>query len=168
MPPDPPGTFQIVDNNEVVKAINDLSRNAEAGTALVTVAVIDEWLLNLLLAAMRQLPRSIAERIFGSNRPLYDIAPKADIAFAFNLIDEQTLNNLRSVKKVRDLFAHTRDLIHFNSPDVIEACQALPGFKKGADCREQFDAVAVEVVKAIDGKIQELIFKHAVADRDGS
>jgi hypothetical protein len=161
MPPDPPGSFPIVHTNEVAKSIKTLSRNAEVGGALVTVAIIDEALHKLLRMAMRpSLSNAIEKRIF--SRPLYDIAPKADIAFAFNLIDEQTLTNIRSVKEIRDLFAHTRDPIHFNTQKVVKACKPLPGFKKGANCRELFNAAAVEAVRAIDQKTQELIFNDAV------
>src|SRR4029079_6089132 len=116
-------------------ALEILSKNAEAGMALASIAAIDGWLLHLLLAAMRPLSNGVAERIFDSGRPLYDIAPKADLAYAFRLIDDETLLSLRAIKKVRDVFAHSQELIHFNSPDeeMTKARQALPGFKNGAD-----------------------------------
>jgi hypothetical protein len=152
------------DDRSLEDIIAELSKNSEAGVALVTVAVIDEWLLNLLLAAMRPLSNKVLERIFGAGRALYDVAPKADMAYAFSLIDEETLKKLRALKEVRDLFAHTRDSIHFRSPDVVQACQALPGFKKDADALTLFGAVAVEVVKAIDAKTQQLIFDYATRD----
>jgi hypothetical protein len=143
--------------------IAQLSKNAEAGTALVTVAVIDEWLQKLLLAAMRRLSNTEAEKMFGANRFLYDVAPKADIAYAFRLLDEETYRNLRAVKAVRDLFAHTSEQIHFNSPEIIRACQALPGFKKGIDTHALFIEVSHQVVRAIDAKTNQLIFESAAS-----
>ena len=148
--------------------IEELQRNSEAGSVLVTAAIMDDWLQRLLLAAMRPLSNNVAERIFGSAHPLCDIAPKADIAFAFNLIDQQTLKNIRAVKGIRDLFAHTRDLIDFSTVEVIDECGALPGFKKGADCHELFNVTAVDIIEAINRKIEELIYKHSVANQDGT
>ena len=56
---------------ELIEArISELTRSTEAGIALVTVAVVDEWLQRLLLAAMRPISDTVAKRIFG-NGPLF-------------------------------------------------------------------------------------------------
>jgi hypothetical protein len=61
---------------DVAEALFQLSRNAEAATALITVAAIDEWLKQLLLARMRKISNNVASRIFDSSGPLYEVAPK--------------------------------------------------------------------------------------------
>jgi DNA-binding MltR family transcriptional regulator len=155
------------DDAKLEDLVAQLTRNADAGTALVTVAVIDEWLQKLLLTAMRPLSNTVAERMFESGRPLYDVAPKADIAYAFKLIEDETLSNLRTLKKIRDLFAHTRQTISFSSPEIVQACRALPGFTKDANLRLLFALTAAQVIKAIDFKTQELIFGHAVIVLNG-
>ena len=74
------------DDFDLVAHIQDLQRNSESGSALVTVALVDEWLEKLLLTAMRELSNTVATRLFETG-PLQSFAAKADIAFAFRLID---------------------------------------------------------------------------------
>lgn len=79
--------------------IAELSKSTEAGVALVTIAIIDEWLQKLLLTAMRDdLSNGVAKRLFGSYGPFYELASKADMAFALNLIDDETLDRRRNTR----------------------------------------------------------------------
>jgi DNA-binding MltR family transcriptional regulator len=95
--------------NDVVELLVQLSRNAEAATALITVAAIDKWLEELLRTRMREISKRVAKRIFGSNGPVYEVAPKADMAYALELIGEATLENLRVLREIRNVFAHTAE-----------------------------------------------------------
>ena len=153
---------------ELIEArISELTRSTEAGIALVTVAVIDEWLQKLLLTAMRPISDTVAKRIFAG--PLSDVAPKADVAYAFNLIDEHTLTRLRVLKSIRNIFAHTTEPLDFASLEIVNECRGLPGWEKGADAKKLFDSTAVECVKAIDSKTEQLIFQHSTRDElDGA
>ena len=154
---------------ELIEArISELTRSTEAGIALVTVAVVDEWLQRLLLAAMRPISDTVAKRIFG-NGPLSDVAPKADVAYAFSLIDERTLTRLRVLKSIRNIFAHTTEPLNFTSPEIVNECRGLPGWEKGADAKKLFDSTAVECIKAIDSKTEKLIFEQSIRDKlDGA
>ena len=133
---------------DLVAHIAELTRSTEAGAALVTAATIDRYLMMLLLCAMRALSPGIAQRIFENYGPLYELGPKADIAFAFKLIDERTLGSIRAIKEIRNEFAHAGELVHFNSPTILAKCQALPGFKKDVNARELFDKIAVECIRS--------------------
>lgn len=158
MPPDPPGPFQIV-HAPAAELLERLSRNADAGLALVTVAAIDEWLEKLLLTAMQTLSNNQFKRIFRGT--LSDVGPKADLAYAFDLIDKKTLAMLQTLKDIRNEFAHARKLLDFTSPEVVKLSHGLPGWCEGANARELFDNAAKNCVEAIDAKTQRLTFANA-------
>lgn len=155
-------TLRPATNEELANVIQDLAKNTDAGTALVTVAAIDEWLQKLLLTAMRPLSKNEANRIFDSYGSLYELAPKADMAYAFDLITAETLAALRALVKIRNTFAHTRDPLHFDSKEIVHECHALPGWKKGVQPRMLFDEAAKKCVQAIDAKTQEIVFKKSI------
>jgi DNA-binding MltR family transcriptional regulator len=142
--------------NDVAEILVQLSRNAEAATALITVAAIDKWLEKLLRTRMREISKRVAERIFGSNGPLYEVAPKADMAYALELIDEATLQNLRVLRDIRNVFAHTAEQIHFTSAEISSLCQKLPSWKSGGDDHALFMTVAADCARAIENKIQQI------------
>jgi len=148
------------DDFDLVAHIQDLQRNSESGLALVTVALVDEWLEKLLLTAMRELSNTVATRLFETG-PLQSFAAKADIAFAFRLIDAELLAVLRILRDVRNRFAHTRVSIGFQSPDIDALCQKLPGWKPSEDNERLFNVVAFDCVRTIDAKTEELIFESA-------
>src|ERR1043165_5148301 len=100
---------------DLAEIMLELAKNTQAGSALVTTAVLDQALQKLLLAAMRPLSNNVAETILGDYAPLYEIAPKTDIAYAFELIDEQTYASLKAVIKIRNKFAHTDKPLSFES-----------------------------------------------------
>jgi hypothetical protein len=107
---------------------------------------------------MRQLSNAEAERIFESYGPLYELGPKADMAYALELIDGETLASLRALKNIRNAFAHTKTPLHFKSPVIDKKCQALPGWNEGIDNRDLFDRIARECIDKIDGQIMQLMF----------
>jgi hypothetical protein len=89
-------------------------------TVLVAAAALDGVLRNLLLVVMRGLSNNKAEQIFGSHRPLYHLSPKIDIAYAFEVIDEDLYSDLPIIKDIRNKFAHREGPTDFRTPKVME------------------------------------------------
>jgi DNA-binding MltR family transcriptional regulator len=153
------------DLNERIK---ELQKSSEAGVALVTVAVIDQWLNVLMLTAMRDLSNNVSDRIFGSRGPLYDLAPKVDVAFGFRLIEEDVLSDIRLLRDIRNKFAHTQEVLHFESPAIDALCRNLSGWKPGVNNSELFHKVAFDCVQKIDAKTEQLTFEYATEVGDAA
>lgn len=134
-------------------------KNTDAVDAIVTGAVLNDWLEKLLRAAMRQpLPAKVSERLFNSTRVLYELAPKADIAFAMQLIDKETLDSLRIIIDIRNKLAHPETLepMNLDSPTISALCHSFPRWKPGLQNYRVFRTTVNDCMLAISLKLNEL------------
>jgi DNA-binding MltR family transcriptional regulator len=113
---------------------------------------------------MGEIPNKVSDRLFGSYGPLYELSPKADIAYAFGLIDSRTLADLRTVRDIRNIFAHAADSLHFKSQDILGKCRKLSQWKDGTDGHEVFDKTIIYCISKISTKIQGIIFKPVLQE----
>jgi hypothetical protein len=74
------------------------SRQTEAGAALVTSGLIEDWLEKLLLTAGRPLSNKTAKGIFAALGPLSSFSAKIEIAYTFELIDKAVRDDLRIIR----------------------------------------------------------------------
>ena len=86
-----------------------LSRlSADVGHAILTVAIVEEWLEALLLQHL-QLDEVGVARHFGDFTP-NSFGKKITKAHDLLLIDEDTRRDLNVLKEIRNAFAHTRGI----------------------------------------------------------
>jgi hypothetical protein len=141
-----------------------LARQTEAGNALVTAGLVEDWLEKLLLAAGRELTNDEATRIFGPMGPLGTFSAKIEIAYMFDLIEKQVRDDLRLIKGIRNNFAHTTRFVSFGSDHIAKDCQKLSNWTEGANNEECYRDKAFECVNLIKAKMDELIFAKALRD----
>jgi DNA-binding MltR family transcriptional regulator len=155
-------TVFVGDKKEFEATITELAQNTDAGHALVTCAIINNWLEKLLITKMNPISNAVAKRIFGNYGALYELAPKADVAFAFGLIAQDILADLRILKDIRNDFAHTEHLIHFDSSEISAHCRKFNGWKKDAMNRKLFAATAQRVITVLKMKTDALLLLSAL------
>lgn len=155
-------TLKPTEPEKLAEIILQLAKNTQAGIVLMAVALLDNSLQLLLLTAMRPLSNKVADAILGDRGPLYETAPKANVAFGFQLIDEETFRALKALTNIRNKFAHMRAQLTFESTVILDACHALPGWNKDCDPFKLFTDTAEECAKAIDAKMDELTLKDAM------
>jgi DNA-binding MltR family transcriptional regulator len=159
-----PVTLEPLSPQKQVEAILELAKNTQAGTVLVTTALMDRAIQTLLLTAMRPLSNNVATAIFGDYGPLYETGPKIDIAYGFSLIDEQTYRSLKAVTKIRNAFAHMDRQLTFRSQEILDLCNALPGWKKNSDPYGLFSETVRNCMESVEAKTQKLTYDRAVQD----
>jgi len=59
-------------------------------------------------------------RLTSENGPANSFSQKINLAFAFGIIDEKRRKALIAIKNVRNVFAHSKKLIEFNDPLIVE------------------------------------------------
>jgi DNA-binding MltR family transcriptional regulator len=149
-------------HEELEKRIAELTKSAEAGAALISTAVLNNWLQKLLLTAMREISNNIAKDIFDSYGPLYELRPKIDLAYAFSIIDDKTFSTLKTLTNIRNKFAHTEIPITFDTPEIAFLCQNLPGWTHGANNWQLFRQAVFDCGDYLDEKINKLVFAKAM------
>ena len=125
---------------------------------MVSAAVLNQKLMLLLLAKMRPLSIAVLERIFEGYGPLYDLAPKADLAYAISLIDEDLYHEIRVIKDIRNKFAHSPQLEDFRSDEITKLLQRFKKWNRVIDPYHLFsDRVSnciVEIEKLTDAMLR--------------
>ena len=74
------------------------------------------------------LSSRLKERLYHGYGPLNSFSAKIDIAYAFSLIDDEIYNDLRAIKDIRNVFAHSKAVLNFNSPELKPHIQKLTGW----------------------------------------
>jgi DNA-binding MltR family transcriptional regulator len=116
---------------DVGTVIRELRTKSQAGTVLVSAAVIDDSLQKLLLTKMRTLSNNKAIRIFKG--PLRSFTAKIDVAYAFELIDDELYDDLTIIRDIRNEFAHSVTETDFDRREIVELIQKFKGRDASVD-----------------------------------
>lgn len=101
---------------------------------LVLTSTIEDILEEALLAKMRQpLSGNFKRRLFQGYGPLGSFSAKVDLAFALEIINEETHLELRVLRDLRNEFAHANSPRFFDQEDVIKHLRKLKGYDKRGD-----------------------------------
>lgn len=141
-----------------------LARQTEAGSALVTAGLVEDWLEKLLLAAGRELSNKEAERIFEGMGALSSFSAKIEIAYLFQLIEKPVRDDLRVIKSIRNNFAHTTRFVNFGTDHIATDCRRLSTWKQGASNQQCYQDTAFDCIKAIKGKLDALMYANALKE----
>ena len=80
--------------------------------------------------------------LFGPMKPLSTFSAKIRMGFALKLYGERTFDDLELLRKLRNLFAHGKLAIDFNTPEVKSAIHQFHCHSRGErDPRKRFYSV---------------------------
>ena len=113
-----------------------LAVESERGMALAGAAFLDEALEGLLKAYFQfsvghtGFPdggrhQSVLKELTGANGPLGTFANKAKMAYMLNLIKSDTLNDLQTIARIRNKFAHILKISSFGNAEVVDLARNL-------------------------------------------
>ncbi len=101
----------------IVDGIHRQGQMTHAGVAITAVAILDVQLERCLKRAMRP-SKSMYEQFFESFRPLNTFFSKIAMAYALRIITKDGYDELEKIRKIRNAFAHSSDLLHFESDSI--------------------------------------------------
>jgi len=123
----------------VLKAFADLSEYSETTVAVVFASRVEDALEYGIKAKMRaDLSSSLSDRLFKHYGPLTTFSGKIDIAHAFSVIGAESYSDLRAIKDIRNRFAHSKNVMRFDSPEIAPLLQKLSGWTAKAKRMELF------------------------------
>lgn len=161
-----PGKDAFKDLPGLAAIIADLGTKSQTAVALVSAAALEQALEVLLLTKMRPLSNTKAEDIFSGYGPLASFSAKTDIAYAFELIDDGVYADLRTIKSIRNAFAHAVETTHFHSDEIKKLIRRFEGWNGRPDPMVQFKQRAEFCLAQIRSVTETLLFASAVEGDD--
>ena len=126
---------------EIINKMED----AERMQVLNMDTMIDLTLKDLLLFQFSREEKEVEELLFHPNKggPLSTMTNKAKLAYALGLIDKPTLNDLKKIHNIRNVFAHNTDM-NFENDEVLQNVRKFSsvkgkGKRKPVTLRNSFD-----------------------------
>ena len=101
-----------------------LDKESDRGCALVATAILDEKLKELLSALFIRDCKLQNEMLSGVG-PLSSFAAKAKLSYLLGIVTKDEYKNIKLVKKIRNIFAHDPDDIHFDDDRIHDICSNL-------------------------------------------
>lgn len=112
------------DLKDLSSFFSELQQETDRGLPLVAAALIDEKLLETLLAFL--CPGKSADRLLTDpNAPLGTFSARINACFSLGLIDEIEYREISLVRRIRNLFAHSRHGLTFSDEKVVGLCASL-------------------------------------------
>lgn len=121
----------LKDINEFQDFRNSLLIESDRGSVLMAAAFIEDKITILLETYMVQNSK-IQKKIFEGNGALATFSSKIDISFLLGLIPKNIYNDLGTLRKLRNDFAHNAKAITFETDYIKDRCNALEVVSKVA------------------------------------
>ena len=135
----------------------------DLGYAILMTAIVEEELERLLLAYLKLDAASLA-KCFDDYGPYNSFRGKIRGAYEhYDLIDDETRNDLLVIKDIHNAFAHTRERLDFNAPAIKKLAKRFSGEGDDGDARRLFDERVSRTIMAIQGQTDRIILDEAVA-----
>lgn len=151
----------LVDN--FIGSVTAVVRNTHAGTALAGASIVSEDLRAAIMARMRPLSKTLQKEIFGTYGPLGTFASRIAIAFALEIIPTDLRADIIAIKAIRNEFAHSKEILNFNSPKVAQLCKRLSTFEP---TKTDLQAVYMVSLKRIDGHLGEFVKRETRRNKE--
>ncbi len=109
---------------DLAKFVDELNRETDRGLPLVATSLIDHLLQETLRAFFCE-NKSVAFLIDDGNAPLGTFSARIHACYALGLIDEFEWREVTLLRKVRNLFAHSKHGFDFQDATVDGICSSL-------------------------------------------
>lgn len=112
------------DIQQLSSFLGELQRETDRGLPLVSAALIDEKLLGSL-AHFLCPGKSTDNLLTRPNAPLGTFSARIDACFSLGLIDSYEYSEINLIRKIRNIFAHSRHGTSFSDKHVAGLCASL-------------------------------------------
>ena len=102
----------------LTNALINLGRQTHAGAVLASAALLDDALQRCLIANMTHKPKGLQKDLFRGYGPLSSFSSKIELAYALGVFGNGTYQELRKIKKIRNIFAHNPRIMSFVDPEI--------------------------------------------------
>ncbi len=105
----------------------ELQGGSDRAAALIAASFLDTYLLSIFEALFYFRNEQDRKKLLSdANAPVSSMSARARLAFAMEIIDEQTFELIETIRYVRNAFAHSVTHMNFQTAEVHKICMALP------------------------------------------
>jgi hypothetical protein len=146
---------QVPTPQEYQVAWENVRKDGSRGSVVLAGTLVEDSLRALLISRMALgVGKDGPKDLFGSMKPLSSFSAKIRMGFALKLYGERAFHDLELLRKLRNLFAHGRLAIDFNTPEVKRAINQFHCHKRNeTDPTKQFYSVTTLL-------LSHLILRH--------
>lgn len=152
---------------DIRKFTEEFNKHTGVTSALTLAAGLDTWLEHTIQARMRPLSSTVERRMFGGYGPLSTFAARIDVAFAIEILSEETYTDLTIIKDIRNKLAHATQFMDFGNPPISEICTRFKGWTKDGDNVDLYKDRAIivfeELKASLTRDIRVRLLKEAAA-----
>jgi hypothetical protein len=116
----------------MLESYNDFQKNYEGesdrSVAILASSFIEEALGKNIRLKLVDAPE--VSRLFEGYAPLATFAAKIDMSLALGLIPTHTHEDLRTIKRLRNIFAHKPDAVNFETSQIKDICERFHSVKR--------------------------------------
>lgn len=130
---------------------------------LVRTSVLDANLEILIQLRMPNLSNRLREKLFEGYGPVATFSAKIDIAYAFDIIDQDTRQTLNALRVIRNAFAHNKAGVHFGHEDIAKLVAKLPPSPEAQDDDDDY-MTFIRVVSGLQETFVRRIYEEQGQD----
>lgn len=133
-----------------------LLKDRDRATAINGGCLINLYLDILFTVVMVNDPPIVKDVLDGGGHgPLSSFAAKTKVAYALSLIDEETMEDLDRIRKIRNEFAHSVKTVSFKDSPVREYCKELSTAKRNKGKTQDLTAIYNQAVNENIDRIKQ-------------
>lgn len=102
----------------------ELYEESDRGAAILAAATFEHWLESNIIENFVELDQDMRNNLF-DNGPLSTFSAKINLGFALGLYNKTVLNDLHTVRRIRNKFAHSTGPMNFKDQPISDLCRNL-------------------------------------------
>jgi mannitol operon repressor len=110
---------------ELGRFLNKFYKESDRGAVLVAGTILDERLKEILKSFLSD-SKSTLDLLEGFNAPLGTFSSRIVACLSLGLIQKNEFDELNTIRKIRNEFAHTWDNTSFETDVIKDLCSKLP------------------------------------------
>lgn len=111
-------------SNGFIKLRREMLKESDRGLALYATAHIDNEFETILRDKLVGNANHL-DGIFSFNGPLGTFSSKIKLSYSLGLISKTTMNDINTLRKIRNEFAHSNQSLSFESEKIRNLCSSL-------------------------------------------
>jgi hypothetical protein len=116
--------------------IKEIDEGSPRSAVLIGGALVENALHTLILSRTVKLTSSEKDSLFGGYKPLSSFSAIISVGYAFGCFGPKTRDDLELTRLLRNTFAHTPQVIDFETPEVSDATKRFNSIRNAAASAE--------------------------------